>query len=109
MYKVYVKIDDLGQITAINSDAFLDNTADWICIDEGAGDKYHHAQGNYLTNSLLDMNGRYNYKYINGAVVEIPEAEKPEVEVIDTPTTEDRLAELEEAFKLLLEGATEIE
>ena len=107
MYKVYIKTNDLGQITAINSDAFLDNTADWICIDEGAGDKYHHAQGNYLTNSLLDMNGRYNYKFVNGAVEAIEEADKPIVEVVNTPTTEQRLAELEEAFKLLLEGATE--
>ena len=40
-YKVYVKADTSGTITAINSDAFLPDTTDWTQIDEGEGDKYH--------------------------------------------------------------------
>ncbi len=45
-YGVYIRVDDAGRITAINSSAFLPDTDGWTRIDEGFGDKYHHAQGN---------------------------------------------------------------
>ena len=47
MYKVYVKTDSTGRIVSVNSDAFLPDTAGWTQIDEGEGDKFMHAQGNY--------------------------------------------------------------
>ena len=40
-YIVYIKTDEEGRIIAVNSSAFLDDTADWIQIDSGVGDKYH--------------------------------------------------------------------
>lgn len=43
LYTVYIKIDDALRIVAINSSAFLSSTEDWIAIDEGLGDRYHHA------------------------------------------------------------------
>lgn len=71
MYKVYVQVDALSRITAINSDAFLTYPIEnWTQIDEGDGDKYHHAQGNYLPKSLRTMQGVYQYKLVDGAVVE---------------------------------------
>ena len=70
MYKVYVKTDGTGRITAVNSDAFLPDTKDWAQIDEGEGDKFHHAQGNYLPKPLMAMQGIYQYKLVNGEVVE---------------------------------------
>ena len=45
-YIVYVRADEAERIVEINSSAFLADTAGWTAIDEGYGDKYHHAQGN---------------------------------------------------------------
>jgi hypothetical protein len=81
MYKVYVKLNDDKCITSINSEIFLseEEIQGMINIDEGEGDKYVHAQSQYLEKSLYDELGRYNYKYIDGAVVEIAEEDKPKV------------------------------
>ena len=65
-YKIYVKMDRRGTITAINSSAFLPDVTEWTEIDEGEGDKYHHAQNNYLPDGLMDENGIFNYKLIDG-------------------------------------------
>lgn len=69
-YKVYVKTDYRDVITAINSSAFLTDLTSWIEIDEGTGDKYHHAQGHYLPLGLMTEDGIYQYKYVDGTVQE---------------------------------------
>ena len=74
--KVYAKINENNIITAINSSIFLNNIEGYIKIDEGNGDKYAHAQGNYLDKSLVDEFGRYNYKFENGQILELTEEEK---------------------------------
>lgn len=79
-HKVYAKTDKNGVITAINSSAFLPDTTGWTEIDEGEGDKYHHAQNNYLPAGLTDENGIFNYKLTDG---------KPELR-----TEEDKAPEL---------------
>lgn len=61
--KVYAKLDENNVIISINSSIFLKDTTDYIEIDEGMGDKFAHAQGNYLEKGLTDEQGRYNYKY----------------------------------------------
>lgn len=63
-YKVYVRADTEGRIIEINSSAFLQNTAGWTQVDEGAGDRYHHAQGNYFPTPLRDDRGIYHYKLV---------------------------------------------
>lgn len=74
-YKVYVRTDSGGIITDINSSAFVDG-ASWIEIDRGEGDKYHHAQGNYLERDLADEGGIYNYKLVGGVPVLRSDEEK---------------------------------
>ena len=69
-YIVYVKPNDAGYITAVNSSAFLTDTTDWTEIDSGYGDKYHHAQGNYFPEPIFTMGGAYRYKLVDGNVVE---------------------------------------
>ena len=69
-YKVYIQTDSSGGITAVNSSAFLSDTSGWTQIDEGSGDKYHHAQGNYFDKSAITGKGIYRYKLVDGAVVE---------------------------------------
>ncbi len=68
--KVYILVAIDNSITAINSSTFLADTTDWVKIDEGIGDKYHHAQGNYLAKGLIDDNGCYNYKIVDDIIVE---------------------------------------
>ena len=70
MYKVYIQINPSNIVTAINSDAFMVSTLGWVLIDEGEGDKFHHAQGNYLPKPLMTMQGDYQYKLFDGKVVE---------------------------------------
>lgn len=96
-YIVYIKTDIENRIIAINSSAFLFDTTGWIQIDEGIGDRYHHAQGNYLEKGLVDEYGRYNYRYVDGQVVEIPETEKPPVPA-PGPSMMERLEALETAM-----------
>lgn len=79
-YKVYVSLSN-GYITSINSEIFLseEEVSAMTEIDKGKGDKYAHAQSQYLEKGLVDEYGRYNYKYVEGKVVEVAEAEKPTI------------------------------
>mgnify|MGYP004522203691 FL=1 len=88
-YKVYVSLQD-GYITSINSEIFLsrEEIQTMTEIDKGQGDKYTHAQGLYLEKGLIDKYGRYNYKYVNGKVVEVAEADKPTIEEPKAEPTE---------------------
>lgn len=82
MYKVYIELNEDKCITSINSEIFLSNEEMQAMknIDEGEGDKYVHAQSQYLENGLIDKYGRYNYKYVEGKVVEVAEGDKPTIE-----------------------------
>ena len=75
-YIVYVRADEAGRIVEINSSAFLADTAGWTAIDEGYGDKYHHAQGNYFPLPLYGTDGCANYKLADGTPALRTEAEK---------------------------------
>lgn len=113
-YIVYVKTNSEGYIAAVNSSEFLTDTADWVEIDSGYGDKYHHAQGNYFTKPVFTDGGAYRYKLIDGEVVECTaeeieaqeEANKPESD----PPTDDSAVwdELDAAYQAgYNEGYTE--
>ena len=102
-YIVYVRADDAGRITAINSSAFLADVTGWTEIDSGYGDKYHHAQGNYFDKPLYDDRGICRYKLVDGKPVERTQEEMdadyvpPEVK----PTDAERISQLESEKKLL--------
>lgn len=72
MYKVYVKTDAADNVVSVNSEAFLPDPvpAGWIEIDEGEGDRYHHAQSNYFDKPLMTDDGKYQYRIADGAVLE---------------------------------------
>lgn len=67
--KVYIKINDKNEIIEIGSGIFIKDVSDWLEIAEGLGDRYAHAQTQYLDAPLMDFNGDYNYKYENNQVV----------------------------------------
>lgn len=74
-YIVYVRIDKKNLIIEINSGEFINGT-DWIQIDSGDGDKYHHAQNNYFDKPLVNINGTHNYKLVDNKPVETTSEEK---------------------------------
>lgn len=88
-YRVYVFLSN-GYITSINSEIFLsqEEIDTMTEIDKGQGDKYAHAQSQYLDKGLVDEQGRYNYKFVEGKVVEVAEAEKPTIEEPKAEPTE---------------------
>lgn len=91
-YKVYVKTNVDGIITAVNSSAFLSDVTGWTEIDEGEGDKYHHAQNHYLPAGLMDENSIFNYKLADG---------KPELRTAEEKAPElERLAVAQEISEL---------
>ena len=100
-YRVYVQADEKGRITAVNSSAFV--SSDWGTeIDQGYGDKYHHAQGNYFPAPLYTDDGIPRYKLEEGKAVERTEEEMeadraalPEPEPTENEKLRRRVAELE--------------
>ena len=112
IYDVYIKTNDNAYIIDVNSSEFLTDTSGWIKIDEGYGDKYHHAQGNYFPEPIITHSGVYRYMYVDGTVRECTAEEIAEQEanlpVPEQPSIEDyeaRIAALEEelvATKILL-------
>ena len=96
-YIVYVKTNDSGYITAVNSSAFLSDTTAWVEIDQGYGDKYHHAQGNYFDKPIRDMRYICRYKLVDGKPVERTQEEMDAdyVPPVPQPTDKERIAALE--------------
>lgn len=117
-YIVYVKTNDSGYITAVNSSAFLPDTTGWVQIDEGTGDKYHHAQGNYFPLSIITEVGAYRYKLVDGKPMECTAgeiaAQEAALQPEPAPTLESRVdtlesdsTEMREALDMILSGVTE--
>ena len=82
MVRVYINKDSKNNITSINSEIFLsqEEIQTMTEIDKGQGDRYAHAQSQYLEKGLVDEQGRYNYKFVEGKVDVVEEAEKPTIE-----------------------------
>ena len=111
-YTVYVKTNSDNYITEVNSSAFLTDTAGWVEIDQGYGDKYYHAQGNFFEKFIFTDGGAFRYKLVDGKSVECTaeeiqaqeEANKP----APVPTQEERIAELEAQNAMLMECLLEM-
>lgn len=99
-YKIFIKVDEENRIIEVNSEAFLLDSEGWIQIDEGEGDKYRHAQGNYFPLPLVDERFIYRYKLVDGVPVERTQEEMDADVVIpeepETENYEERIAALEE-------------
>lgn len=80
-YSVYVKTNQDGYIIAVSSSAFLSDTTGWTKIDEGDGDKFRHAQGNYFFKQLCNNKGIYQYRLVDGIPQEQSNDEIKEQEI----------------------------
>ena len=83
--RVFIKTDSQDRITAVNSEIFISDLSGWTEIDSGDGDRFVHAQGNYLPKSVIDDNGIYRYKYVNGEISERSADEMAADMPADTP------------------------
>ena len=68
--KVFVKVNDKNEITAVGSSVFIQDTNGWVEVDSGFGDKYTHAQSQYFNKPIIDDNGQYSYTFTDGVIEE---------------------------------------
>lgn len=116
-YIVYARIDNMDRIISIDSSAFLTDTNGWIEIDRGNGDKYHHAQGNYLPMPLYEERGIPRYKLVESKPVERTQEEidadyvepVPQPSETDTALVELAALEAENAARLDEQDAALVE
>lgn len=97
IYQVYVKSNDNNVITAVDSSGFLADATGWVQIDEGSGDRYYLAQGNYFPKPIMDERGIFRYKLEDGVPVERTQEEMDAdyAEPEPKPTQEERITALE--------------
>lgn len=103
IFQVYVKTNDKRRITSVTSSGFLADATSWIQIDEGSGDRYYLAQGNYFEKPLTDDRGVYRYALdeqdkpyeLTQEEMDADYAELP----LSPPSDKERIAQLEEELK----------
>ena len=70
---VLIRVREDGCITAVSSTAFEQESTGWRSIDRGLGDRYRHAQGNYLPGGLLT--GDSNLRWMTAPTAQHPARE----------------------------------
>lgn len=101
-YQVYIVIDGKNRIVSVDSSAFLSDTTGWLQIDEGTGDRYHHAQGNYFPKALYDARGIPRYAYVPDGDPKWRERTKEEMDADYVPPVSQPSAD--ELLNALMEG-----
>ena len=76
MIQAYAKADAAGRVEELGSSVFLTDLTGWVQIDEREGDRYAHAQGNYLEKPLMDADGTHIYILDGSTIREATAAEK---------------------------------
>ena len=102
IYQVYVEINASRRVTAVNSSGFLADSTGWIQIDEGSGDRFYLAQGNYFEKPLTDDRGVFRYVLDeNDKPYELTKEEMDAdyVEPVPQPSDAERITQLEEELK----------
>ena len=96
MTKVYGKLDSRGNIICINSSAFLHVPVGWTQIDEGYGDRFVHAQSQYLPGGTFTDDGIPRYRWDGEKAVErtVEEIDADRPSLPPQKTTDERLNEL---------------
>lgn len=76
--KVYIKIDERHRILRCEGGytmSNIKNIEEWICMDEGEGDRYNLCQSHYFADGLYTEDGIPRWKYENGEAALRTEAE----------------------------------
>ena len=59
---VYIRVNEDNEVIEIISQDFVTDVSDYILIDSGYGDRFRHAQSQYLEYDIVGDNG-YNYTF----------------------------------------------
>lgn len=117
--KVYIMIDQRNRIIRCDGGytvSNINNSEEWVLIDEGYGDRYNLCQSNYFDRPLYEEHGIPVYKLENGIAAERTQEEiYADVAALPSPDPQPTVAELqakvvelETAIELLVSGATEV-
>ena len=101
-YNVLVKADEKDRIIDVNSTGFIEDDSGGIEIDEGTGDRFYHAQGNYFPKSLYDGRGISRYAYVPDGSPKWRERTKEEMDADYVPPVSNPSAD--ELLNALMEG-----
>lgn len=111
--KVYIKVDKNNRILCCEGGytmGNIENIDEWICIDEGTGDRYNLCQSHYF-DRLYTEDGIPRYKWDgekailrSDAEIEADRASLPKPE----PAMEERLAEAENCLLTVDEVAVKL-
>lgn len=101
-YRVYALTDEKNRISDVNSSAFLSDTTGWVQIDEGTGDRYHHAQNNYFPKPKYDDRGIPRYAHVPDGDPKWRERTPEEIDADYVPPVSKPSAE--ELLDALMEG-----
>lgn len=107
---VYIRVDPLNRIFAVDSSYNLSDTSGWIEIDRGVGRKYKNAQVEYFDKPLYDDRLICRYKFKNNKVMERTKEEMDADNVSDEPADvyDQRISTLESALKAIEEGINSV-
>lgn len=100
-YNVLVLLNERNLIVSVNSSAFVFGE-EWVQIDEGVGDRYRHAQGNYFKKPIYDERGIPRYAYVPDSEPAWRERTKEEMDADYVPPVYKPSAE--ELLDALMEG-----
>ena len=100
-FSVFVKVDERGRIIDVNSSLFLQDTEGWVEVAHGVGDRFQHAQGNYLTKPIFIM-GIPAYKMEMGEIRERSEEEiREDIKAPEKTEIEKRIETIEKTVQVI--------
>lgn len=100
-FSVFVKIDESGRIIDINSSWFLKDLSGWVEVARGVGDRFQHAQGNYLPKPIFNM-GIPVYRMEMGEIKERSEEEiRADIKAPEKTEIEKRIETIEKSVKVI--------
>lgn len=100
-FSVFVRVDESGRIIDINSSMFLQDPAGWVEVARGVGDRFQHAQGNFLPKALYSM-GIPVYKMEMGEIKERSEGEiRADIKPPEKTEIEKRIETIEKSVKVI--------
>jgi len=82
--KLYIKVDAENNVISCSNSIITKNASEMDYIEIHEEDiiiKLIQVEKKYFKKGLKDTFGRYNYKYIDGNVVEISEEDKPDIDL----------------------------
>lgn len=110
--KIYIEIDTENRVIKSFSSVFETPTENSIFLEDGYGDKFAHAHL-YFKKPIWDE--AYNYKYVDGELIERSEEEKQgditpyESQPTEMEIAQSKIVELEKELKMTNQYLTELE